>query len=138
MTGHVVSYFALKPRTNVADAENIDQEVGQFMRAVRQVFGPLMPNRIVVKEFGVLKLDHGGAGTGWSHHLFAVGKSLDGVAGEIAGVVVIAAVKVGLAAARLRVGKSDLNAKATEKANCGHAHVGEEGVAEAGDHQGHF
>src|SRR5262245_5167839 len=60
---------------------------------------------------------------------------MDGVLGEIAGLVMETAVEVRLAATGLRRGKIDGDAEASQQLHRGDADVGKQGVAQAGDHQ---
>src|SRR5256885_10117738 len=60
---------------------------------------------------------------------------MNGVFREIAGVLVKAAVEVGLAAAGLRGRKRHLHAQSPQQAHRGDAHIRKEGIPQAGDHQ---
>ena len=60
---------------------------------------------------GTAIFDHRGTGAGRRHDERAGGERADGVAGQLAGAVVVAAVEVGLAAARLRRGEFDRDAE---------------------------
>src|SRR5262249_10096338 len=77
-----------------------------------------------------------GAGAGGRHYLVRPGKGLDRVSGQLAGVVVIAAVEVRLATASLRLGKRHVDAETAQQRHRGHADIGKQGVSQASDHQG--
>ena len=71
---------------DVLHAEHIDEEVGQLVRAPRQVLGPLMPDRVVVEQLGIFQLDHGRARPGRRDDRSGVGEGANGVPGQVAGV----------------------------------------------------
>ena len=64
-------------------------------------------------------------------HLFGPGKGLNGMPGQVASVVGVAAVEVRLAAAGLRGREIDFHAEAAQQPHRRRPHVGEQGVAQA-------
>ena len=80
--------------------------------------------------------DHDGAGAGRQHDGAArFGEDGDVVARHLAGVVPVAAIEGGLAAAGLRLGEMDDQALSLKDFGRGQAHIGKNGVDEAGDEE---
>jgi hypothetical protein len=108
------------------------------MSAVSQILGPAMPDQIVLEEFWIFELDHGGAGAGGRDDEPISGERLDGVLSQDASVIMVAAVEMRLAATRLRLWKIDLDSEPAKQPNRRFTDVGEKHVPQAGDHQGNF
>src|SRR6266542_2349165 len=100
-----------------------------------EFFGTAVPGEIVVQQMRVLKFDHRSARTGGRNDGLPTGERGDGGPGQLTRAIVVPAVEVRLPATGLRLRKSDLDTEAAQQAHRGYPDVGEEHVAQAGNHQ---
>jgi hypothetical protein len=132
VTAVVVGDFVGEAGAEVGDAEVVDEEGGELVDAGGEgggggVFG------VAGEEFEVEFFEHGAAGAGGDDDGFGVGEGLQDGAGDVAGVVPVAGVEGGLAAADGVFGESDVVAEFFEDLNHGETGLGGGDVHEAGD-----
>jgi len=97
-----------------------------------------VPNEVVLKQLWIFQLDHRRARSGRRDDPAISCESLNGMTGNHSGIIMIAAVEVGLAAAGLGLGEIHLHSQSPQQANRGHSHLGKKHIAQAGHHQGCF
>ena len=135
MAGVVVGHPALERGLDARHAEHVHEELRQLVGLLREGLGRGLERRIVLEESRVLRLDHPRAGARGHDHVLGSREEPDGPRGDDGGVVVIAGVEERHPAAGLPLGKVHRHAQAPQEPDHGHAHLGEEHVAETGDHE---
>ena len=135
VTGHVIGRSAREAGAHVLGAEHVDQEIRQLVGAPGQLLRACAPDRVMVKQFRILELDHSRTRAGGRDDQRTLGEGGDRVPGEVAGIFVKAAVEVRLAATRLGLWEIDRDPQPPEQTDRCHAHVGEQGIAEARDQE---
>ena len=133
MVGHLPSNGAptrVTPSTSTRNCESSRVRRGQRLGRGAQ-------RRIVLEQARVLGLDHPGAGARRHHHVLGALEELDRAARRRAAAsCVVAGVEQRHAAAGLaRPGNSTVDAERAQQPHDRHADLGEEHVAQAGDHE---
>jgi hypothetical protein len=136
MAGKMVGHPAVEPCPHVEHPQPIDQKVGQLAGPLGQVAGPRLPLRVAGEQQRILDLDHRRARARGDDHRAVTGKDPQRVFGLFARQVMKTAIKQGLPATGLRLGKIDLVPEAAEQTNRGLPGFGAQHVSQAGDHQG--
>lgn len=108
-------------------AEDFRDEFGELEGFGDQVLDTGQVGVILEKE-RVIIADHGGAGGGGGNYAGAVGEGVEEMAGQDAGLIVIAVVELRLAAAGLVGGQVHFTAEESQQADRGQGGMGEKAV----------
>ncbi len=135
----VKGHFGRKSRPHVGHAELGDEKIGKLPGPVADGGGP-GGERGVGEKIAVEDLEHRAAGAGADDDgIGAVaGELLDHRTGHLAGLIPIAGVECGLAAAKEVFVVLDRVSQPLENGDDAHARLGIHGVHEAGDEEGDF
>src|SRR5271165_3537319 len=94
-----------------------------------------MPGAVAVKQLRIFQFDHRRAGTRRRDDEPVARECLDRIACHRAGIIVIAAVEVRLSAARLRLGKIDVDPKTPQQFHGVHTDIWKKRVSQTSNHE---
>src|SRR5262245_55501218 len=137
MTRIMISYLAVKCRAHVFAPQHIDQEVGQLVSPLAQSGRTVMPSRIVVKQFGILALDHRSTRTRRNNHGIHCHplKDFNRMTCNVLSVTRVPAIKEWLPATGLILREFNLNSQTAKQADSRNTHLGPEDIPQTRYHQ---
>src|SRR5262249_4031724 len=134
VAGVVIGHPPLEGRRDRRHPQDLDEELRELVRLARERLRRRLEGGIVPEQTGILRLDHPGAGARRQHHLLRLREELYRARGHEGGIAIVARVEQRHAAAGLARREVHCDAEASEELDHGHAHLGEEHLPQARDH----